>query len=333
MMRGLARRAGRSRATAAIIGLLERLDRGSPHLLAILNYHRVVDPASEPRTHGGLCVPPAAFAEQLDALARRREFISLDDLLEARRGRLRLPRRALLVTFDDAYADFATTAWPMLRERSIPAALFVPTGYPDTDHGFWWDRLAELVTADAGRASIPSPIGPLPVATPAERSRTFATLRAACKRLRGSEVTAFLETLAAEIDAPPAEPRTLGWDALRRLASEGVAIAAHSRTHPILTTLSDDELADELAASRADVAREIGTDVPAFAYPSGIHDDRVVEATAAAGYEIAFTTRRGVNDLRRAAWYRMLRINVGSATATSLVRAQVGSWMAWRRTP
>jgi peptidoglycan/xylan/chitin deacetylase (PgdA/CDA1 family) len=330
MMRGLARAAGSSRASARLIGLLERLDPGRSHLLPVLCYHRVCDPSAEPRAHRGLCVPPAAFAEQLDALAARYEVVTLADVLDARRHEHRLPRRALLITFDDAYDDFASTAWPMLRERSLPAALFVPTGFPDTDQVFWWDRLAELIAADPDRATIPSPLGDLPVTTERDRRRTFAELRAACKRMSMPEVTAYLDTLAAEVGAPPASGRVLGWEALRQLGAEGVTIAAHSRSHPILTTLSDDELDDELRTSRADIAREMGTDVPCFAYPSGIHDDRVVHATEEAGYEVAFTTRRGINDLRRQSWLRMLRINIGSATPATFIRAQLGSWMALR---
>jgi peptidoglycan/xylan/chitin deacetylase (PgdA/CDA1 family) len=329
-MRGLVRSAASSRASAAVIGILERFDRGRGHLLPVLGYHRVADPTTEAGAHAGLCVPPQAFQEQLDAVSARHDVISLTDLLEVRRGHLRLPRRALLITFDDGYDDFASTAWPMLRERSLPAALFVPTAYPDTERWFWWDRLAELVMADTGREAISSPVGHLPVRTDEERRRAFAALRTECKRMSLAEVTGYLEKLADEVGAAAAPVRTLGWEVLRRLAAEGVAIAPHSRTHPILTTLSGEELDEELRGSRSAIEREIGVDTPSFAYPSGAHDARVIAAAEAAGYELAFATRRGINDLRRPRWMSLARINVGSRTSSTLVRAQVGSWMAFR---
>jgi len=327
-MRSLVRAAASSRASAAVIGTLERFDHGRSHLLPVLGYHRVADPASEAGAHRGLCVPPQAFAEQLDALSARHDVISLSDLLDVRRGQFRLPRRALLITFDDGYDDFASTAWPMLRERALPAALFVPTAYPDTDRWFWWDRLAELLMLDTGREAISSPLGTLPVRTEEERRRAFAALRTEYKRMSLAGVTGYLEELAKEVGAAPGRGRTLGWDALRQLATEGVAIAAHSENHPILTTLPDDELHEELRSSRAAVEREIGIDVPCFAYPSGAHDARVVAAAESAGFELAFATRRGINDLRRPRWMSLARINVGSRTSSTLVRAQVGSWMA-----
>jgi len=37
-------------------------------------------------------------------------------------------RHAVAVTFDDAFVNFDTVAWPLLREHGIPVTLFVPTG-------------------------------------------------------------------------------------------------------------------------------------------------------------------------------------------------------------
>jgi hypothetical protein len=48
-----------------------------------------------------------------------------------------------------------------------------------------------------------------------------------------------------------------------------------------------------------------------------------VRAVAAAGFGVAFTTARGVNDLRTASWLLLRRVNVSVRTPISLVRAQV----------
>jgi peptidoglycan/xylan/chitin deacetylase (PgdA/CDA1 family) len=38
-------------------------------------------------------------------------------------------RHAVAVTFDDAFVNFDTVAWPLLREHGVPVTLFVPTGH------------------------------------------------------------------------------------------------------------------------------------------------------------------------------------------------------------
>jgi peptidoglycan/xylan/chitin deacetylase (PgdA/CDA1 family) len=92
--------------------------------LRILAYHTVADLATDPvlAEYG---VPPPLFAAQLDDLAARGwEFVSLDAVLASLDGGVPLPRRALLLTFDDAYADLLEIACPLLRDRGIAAVVF-----------------------------------------------------------------------------------------------------------------------------------------------------------------------------------------------------------------
>jgi peptidoglycan/xylan/chitin deacetylase (PgdA/CDA1 family) len=41
-----------------------------------------------------------------------------------------LPAQPVVLTFDDAFADFETTAMPILQRHGFPATLYVPTAYP-----------------------------------------------------------------------------------------------------------------------------------------------------------------------------------------------------------
>jgi peptidoglycan/xylan/chitin deacetylase (PgdA/CDA1 family) len=77
------------------------------------------------------------------------------------------------------------------------------------------------------------------------------------------------------------------WDQLAELASAGWEIGSHSRTHPHLTALEEEALADELGGSRRDCERRLGRPCRSLAYPYGDVDDRVIEAARRAGYEVA----------------------------------------------
>jgi peptidoglycan/xylan/chitin deacetylase (PgdA/CDA1 family) len=69
-------------------------------------------------------LPERLFRAHLDILrACRIPVLPLEALLEER------PRRGVILTFDDAFADFGATAWPLLRERDYPAAVMVPTAH------------------------------------------------------------------------------------------------------------------------------------------------------------------------------------------------------------
>jgi peptidoglycan/xylan/chitin deacetylase (PgdA/CDA1 family) len=323
MLRRVLRAAASTRTAAAAASLLDRAGGPAP-ICAILTYHRVLDPESNPTTYPGLCVRPAQLRVQLAELARRYPIIGLSDLLAARRGEASLPSRSVLVTFDDAYVDFATAAWPILSSLSLPATLFVPTEFPGRpDRTFWWERLFELVSRAEKPGVIDTPAGRLRTATPEERLGAYRRLRAHATAAGHAALPGLLDQLAAAVDAPPPRSPVLGWDELRRLAAEGVALAPHSRTHRLLPELDDEELRDELEGSRADLQRKVGEVPPVIAYPSGAHDARVRHAARAAGYEIAFTTRRGVHRLRDLSWLAVRRINVGLQANPRLVTTQI----------
>lgn len=91
-------------------------------------------------------------------------------------------------------------------------------------------------------------------------------------------------------DAPgiPTLP-LLGWDALGRLAQEGVRLGAHTRSHPDLRRAGEAQLADELDGCAEHIARETGSRPADFAYPFGAVDARVAGA-ARGRFATAVTT-------------------------------------------
>jgi peptidoglycan/xylan/chitin deacetylase (PgdA/CDA1 family) len=318
---GVLRKLASSRPAATGLDLLERLVPGRPDSLAVLTFHRVTsDPDVVP---GLLSATPDGFAELLDAVTKRHTVVGIDEVVRRVDGGSGLPRRSLLLTFDDAYVDFAQHAWPALRERALPAVLFVPTAYPDSpERTFWWERLHGAVTTTS-RPSIASGGRELPLGTREQRVAAYRALRDALKAMPHERLLETVDETVAELGGATPATTVLGWTELRELASQGVALAPHTRTHPLLPRLDPTGLEAEIAGSRDDLARMTGSDLPVFAYPSGAASPGVVRAVAAAGFGVAFTTARGVNDLRTASWLLLRRVNVSVRTPISLVRAQV----------
>jgi peptidoglycan/xylan/chitin deacetylase (PgdA/CDA1 family) len=76
-----------------------------------------------------LTVTPRAFEQQIAWLARRGfTGIGPADWLAWREGRGTLPRKSLLITLDDAYAEIGLHALPVLRRYGFGALVFVVTG-------------------------------------------------------------------------------------------------------------------------------------------------------------------------------------------------------------
>ena len=84
---------------------------------AILTYHSIDDSGSV------ISVSPAIFERQVRWLASGNvAVVGLTELLE-----LRDDDDAVAITFDDAYTNFRSEAWPRLGQYGLPATLFVPT--------------------------------------------------------------------------------------------------------------------------------------------------------------------------------------------------------------
>lgn len=93
--------------------------------LPILVYHKIdrIPPGSRyPKNY----VTPEQFAAQLAFLARHGyTSISFLDYLAYRRGERRLPRRVIILTFDDGYRSTCEIAWPLLERHGATATVFL----------------------------------------------------------------------------------------------------------------------------------------------------------------------------------------------------------------
>ena len=83
---------------------------------------------------------------------------------------------------------------------------------------------------------------------------------------------------------------------LRALHEAGFEIGSHSATHAFFTDLGDDELRDELTASKREIEDMIGAPVRHLSCPGGRWDRRVAQLAGAAGYETVSTSAVGRND-------------------------------------
>lgn len=310
MSNGLLTHVVHSSVGTQLMSIMERAIERRAGVLHVLTYHRVLDGHH--------------FDEQMAYLSQEYDVISAADLLRAIREDRELPAGSLLITFDDAYQDFADCAWPVLKRYDLPATLFVPTAFPDNpDHIFWWDRLQQALEQTPRRDTLDTPAGRFPLITAARRKKAYRKIRNHVKQLPYTELLSRIDKICSELDAPPAPHRVLGWNALRALADQGVTLAPHTRYHRYLDQLKAEEVEEEVVGSMQDIKREIGTAPPIFAYPDGRFNNTVVQILEDAGILAAFTTVKGVNDMQSADKMRLRRINIGPHATVHDLRARL----------
>lgn len=259
----------------------------------VLGFHRVVpDRAAAERWLSGISISVQTLERHLDWIGGRFRFVTLDELGDHTRG-----RPVAAVTFDDGYADVYENAFPLLKKKGIPAAIFVVTDLVGTtralDHDRLYLALSTLLEDEGGPARCAGIVRPwVPRSGPLPRDPAAAVTQLIA-RLPNEVLGTVIDSLEAEArrrPEAPAELRCLTWSMLEEMLAGGITIASHTRTHALLPGAHVRSAYDELVGSREVLERRLRTRVVDLAYPYGRFDVDSIEAAAAAGYHRAYTT-------------------------------------------
>lgn len=91
----------------------------NPNELTIISYHEIVDKSimKDPT----YTVSPVNFEKQINWLKQNKyNFIDIDTFLKYRKTGINLPKKAVLITFDDGYQSVYKNAYPVLKKNNIP---------------------------------------------------------------------------------------------------------------------------------------------------------------------------------------------------------------------
>lgn len=290
------------------LGLYHRVRNADT--LTVAMFHRVLDPR-DPRWQS--CDPDYTMstellARSLDFFKRHYNVVSLAQVLAARNGLAPLPARALLISFDDGWADNAEFALPELQRAGLPAVLFVVADVVGRRQPFFQEQLVAAwrrgtLTVAGLAASLRSHapgIDGTGDSAKAEGGEDLPALRTVIARLESldpAQCTAVLAPFAGVLD--DGLRHMVDVQDLQRLQRGGVALGLHGKTHAALTGVSD--LDSELTGARTALAGHLGADQPvgeSMSFPHGAHDAEIARRAHESGYELAFTSVPVLNPTR-----------------------------------
>jgi len=94
---------------------------------------------------GELIVSERAFNEQMKFLKENGYFvITLDQLLDFLDFKNQIPKKSVVITFDDGWRSVYDIAFPVLRHYDYPATLFVHTDFIGGTKALSWEQVDEL---------------------------------------------------------------------------------------------------------------------------------------------------------------------------------------------
>jgi peptidoglycan/xylan/chitin deacetylase (PgdA/CDA1 family) len=296
----------------------------NPGQYAVLLYHGVHadDLELTGRNSSGKHISESQFRQQMEAVARDWNVVSMLDIARAHRGVATLPPRAVAVTLDDGFANTYHLAWPVLREHGIRATFYLATGFIGTGEFSWTDKL-EMMLLEAPPGTSAVSIGherlEYRLGDTATRVAALTHMKGLCKQMPYSEVEDVLDQVsgATGVEPEPSHPlyEMLDWGQVREMAADGkYDFGAHTVDHIPLTRMPPDEMARQVTESLAKVSDEIGMDTKLFSYPEGQasdFDEASVGFLRSIGLDFCPSAIEGLNNVNDTDPFYMYRCMVG----------------------
>lgn len=110
--------------------------------LVVLQYHHVSG-----TTPAITSISPTDFAAHMQYLSENNfNILSLDKAIRSLKSGKNIPHRAIAITFDDAYANLYTEAYPLLKRLDYSFTIFVATDLVGTNDTLYltWKQLQEM---------------------------------------------------------------------------------------------------------------------------------------------------------------------------------------------
>jgi peptidoglycan/xylan/chitin deacetylase (PgdA/CDA1 family) len=215
------------------------------------------------------------FLDRTIAALKRWKFdiVSLDEACR-RAVILRSPRRFACLTFDGAYKDLMTSAYPVLSRHRVPFAVYVPTAFPDGIGEAWWLAL-EVVIACESRISlvIDRKERHFDIPDAPQKYQLHHFLESWMRSLAPVELSAAINDLCKRYSvdfAALSRQCSMDWGDLARLAADPlVTIGSATVNYPILSNLGDSAALREMTMGMAVARAAFHRDIRHFAYPFG----------------------------------------------------------------
>lgn len=255
---------------------------------------------------GGLTVSVEDFSACVELLRSRGfEVVTMSEAVARMSVEDHGPPFAVL-TFDDGYVDNHDLLLPLCERLSLPAVVYVTTGFVDRTHPMWWYGLEDLFDLHAS------------IQCGEHHFERFEHLHRHVLGLPPGDAMQFVDCLQRDyrIDFGDVTDRhAMTWPMVRDLAASGwVEVGAHGVSHAALARLAPDAADQEIRVSGERLEQELGLPTAHFAYPYGDRTSvgpREVRSAHAAGYASSVTSIAGM-------------VRTGSADRWALRRVVLG---------
>jgi peptidoglycan/xylan/chitin deacetylase (PgdA/CDA1 family) len=287
---------------------------GPSYSLRCVVFHNISTSETPFTTGMNVNTTPRKFEAALEFLTSYYKPVSLEDVLADADGRA-LPSRAVLVTFDDAYASVVELAAPLCRKFGVPAVFFVNAAFLDNKR-LAPDNLVCYVANMNGMETLNAAARSVRGTASPELRSLSDVFTSFFPSLTLVERDDFLESLR---HSGGVSESALARDArlyltsghLRSLTSFNFEIGNHTYTHVHCRSLSQEDFCQEVDRNKEELEDLSGRKVRSFSQPYGSSKDLTPQLAChlrQSGHVAAFLSESATNP-RGADPFHLDRVN------------------------
>lgn len=274
------------------------------------------------------------FIEQINYFEKKFVFITMEELIDSIYNHSKLPKNALLLTFDDAYIDHYSNVFPILMRKNIQGSFFVPVKAIENNEVLDVNKIHFILASSIN-------INDLIKRTfqELENQRKIHNLQsneyyfnklAIASRMDSKEVIFFKRLLQKEL---PESIRSsiidqlfkefvrtdedifsrelyMNKEQLSMMVKNGMHIGHHGYNHKWLNSVSKEEQQTEIE-NGCKFLKNIGVDMNnwTMCYPYGAYDHNLINIIKSNNCKLALTTHVDVANISKHNQYELPRLD------------------------
>jgi len=245
-------------------------------------------------------IHPFLFEKAIGALKKDFEVVGLDEMVDVFSGDLPVKERLLAVTFDDGPKSYAVNALPVMEALGIPSTCFLITDCIG-DRGVYWRYFFNYcIRRGLGKAI--SSLASEEYGMRVPENEILRVTRIGFSKDRNAQLMGrVMKELVSEKEYREAETGLfLADNDIAELKKNPLVLfGIHTRTHPVMSRLSDAEIMGEISGSVDFFKRNVGTKTPMFSVPFGRlykdYDERTILAAEDLSLKVVLSAYGGGN--------------------------------------
>ena len=210
-----------------------------------------------------------------------------------------LPKAAACITFDDGYKDNFSVALPILQRHGLSATFFIATSFLGGGR-MWNDDIIEAIrllpneTVDLKEFGLDQH----DLTTPTNRVNAIGTILGKLKYQPHGQREATARKISRHAGVDDRSELMMSADDVRAMRAAGMELGGHTHSHPILTSLTDDDAYSEITCGKIELETILAEPVKVFAYQNRNTQldlsSQHIEMLRQAGFIAAATTQQAI---------------------------------------